>query len=455
MPFVHTEKQKEFSSLLARVFGGEAIPAHEASYSRKDGSAISLRLSAAPLRGIESDATGALLVFEDVTERKMLETQLFQSQKLESIGRLAGGVAHDFNNLLTIINGYADMALGRIGRNEQACSYLQQIRKAGGKASNLAEQLLVFSRKKPVEMKPLDLNMVVVDIEKMLRRLIGEDIQMATSLDTSLGTVLSDAGQMQQVIMNLAVNARDAMPNGGRLVIETTNVDVDATFTKRHPQLQPGAYVMLSVSDTGHGMDEETKSHIFEPFFTTKEPGKGTGLGLATVYGIVRQSQGWIWVYSELGRGSSFKIYLPRCDRLAVEGQVTQVEIQDLRGTERILLVEDDVGVLSLVGNILKGLGYTVLEASSGEEALAICSRDSGKLDVMVSDIVMPGMSGYDLANQLKSLRPSMAVLFISGYTDRAVTGAHLADPSTPYLQKPFTSVALAAKIRETLDARR
>ncbi len=454
VPFIQPQNQKDFSELLIKVLQGEAISGHEANYLKRDGSSISARLSAAPLRDLHSDATGALLVFEDVTERKTLESQLFQSQKLESIGRLAGGVAHDFNNLLTIINGYADMALSRTGRNEAAANYIQQIRKAGGKAANLAEQLLVFSRKKAVEMKPIDLNLVVVDIEKMLRRLIGEDIHLVTSLDTSLGTVMGDSGQIQQVIMNLAVNARDAMPEGGKLVIETANVDVDATFTRRHPQLEPGLYSMLSVSDTGTGMDEETKSHIFEPFFTTKEAGKGTGLGLATVYGIVRQSKGWIWVYSELGHGTTFKIYLPRCDAAAGETLPIQVEIQDLHGTEKILLVEDDVGVLSLVGSVLKGLGYIVLEASSGEEALGFAGQSGGSIDLMVSDIVMPGMSGYDLARRLKGLHPTLSVLLISGYTDRTVAGALHADPNTPFMQKPFTTVALAAKIREILDAR-
>ncbi len=453
-PFLKSQRQTEFSDLLARVSQGESISGHEASYSRKDGTQIAARVFAAPVRDLQSEETGVLLVFEDVTERKSLESQLFQSQKLESIGKLAGGIAHDFNNLLTIINGYADMALSRIGKNDPACNQIQQIRKAGGKAANLAEQLLIFSRKKAVEMKPLDLNMAVVDIEKMLRRLIGEDIHMVTSLDTSLGTVMGDAGQVQQVIMNLAINARDAMPGGGKLVIETSNVEVDATFSKRHPQLDPGAYVLLAVTDTGIGMDDETKSHIFEPFFTTKEPGKGTGLGLATVYGIVRQSRGWIWVYSEPGRGTTFKIYLPRCDARAEDGHCDRAEAADAHGTERILLVEDDVGVLSLVGNILRGLGYTVVEASNGEEALAICGQDGGKIDMMISDVVMPGISGYDLARRLKGIRPSLAVLFISGYADRTVAGAHKVDPNTPYLQKPFTSASLASRVREILDAR-
>jgi PAS domain S-box-containing protein len=453
LPFLSGEKQWDFSVLLDRVLQGEAISEQEATYSRKDGVPISASLSAAPLRNMQGEASGALLVFEDVTERKTLESQLFQSQKLESIGRLAGGIAHDFNNILTIINGYSDMALSKLGEDHPSRQNIQQVRKSGEKAANLTEQLLVFSRKRPLEMKPLDLNMTVVDIEKMLRRLIGEDIQMITALDPALGTIMGDAGQIHQVIMNLAVNARDAMPNGGKLLIETANVDLDRTFIKRHPQIQPGPHVMLSVSDTGIGMDEETKSHIFEPFFTTKEEGKGTGLGLATVYGIVRQSGGWIWVYSELGRGSVFKIYFPRCDAQVSEGRPAPVEIEKLRGTERILLAEDDQGVLSLVSSILNGLGYTVLEASTGEEAITIAERETAPIDLLVSDIVMPGMSGYDLSRQLKELRPRMRVLLISGYTDRTVSGADEIDPNTPYLQKPFTSISLAAKIREVLAA--
>ncbi len=451
VPFIPSQKRREFSGLLGRILLGESISDHEAEYLKKDGSPVAVRLFAAPLRDYQSETAGALLVFEDVTERKSLESQLFQAQKLESIGRLAGGIAHDFNNILTIINGYADMALNKLGKDHSAYQSIQQVRKSGEKAANLTEQLLVFSRKRPLEMKPLDLNMTVVDIEKMLRRLIGEDIQMVTSLDPGLGTIMGDASRIQQVIMNLAVNARDAMPNGGKLVIETANIDLDNTFAKRHPQAQAGPHVMLCMTDTGTGMDEETKNHIFEPFFTTKQPGKGTGLGLAMVYGIIRQSGGWIWVYSELGRGTAFKIYLPRCDAQTSEGQPLLIEIEKLHGTERILLVEDDVGVLSLVSNVLRGFGYTVLEASDGEEALTISGQETKPIDLMISDIVMPGMSGYDLAGELKALRPKMVVLFMSGYTDRSISGAEEVDPNVPYLQKPFTSVALAAKIRELL----
>jgi CheY-like chemotaxis protein len=293
--------------------------------------------------------------------------------------------------------------------------------------------------------------MAVVDIEKMLRRLIGENIRMTTALDPALGAIMGDAGQVNQVIMNLAVNARDAMPNGGKLLIETANVELDKSFIKRHPQVQPGPHVMFSVSDTGIGMDEETQSHIFEPFFTTKEEGKGTGLGLATVYGIVRQCGGWILVYSELGRGTVFKVYFPRCDAPVSESQPEAVEIERLRGTEKVLLAEDDPGVLSLVSGILNGLGYRVLEAATGEEAVSVAERETDPIDLLISDIVMPGMSGYDLARQLTQLRPGMKVLLISGYTDRTVSGANEIDPETPYLQKPFTSVSLAAKIRTVL----
>jgi PAS domain S-box-containing protein len=451
LPFLYGNSQMMFEVLLDRVFGGDAIAEHEANLSRKDGVPISARLSAAPLRDMRGEPSGALFVFEDITERKNLESQLFQSQKLESIGRLAGGIAHDFNNILTIINGYTDMALNKLEKDHPVRQSVQLVRKSGEKAANLTEQLLVFSRKRALEMKPLDLNAAVADIEKMLRRLIGEDIRMTTSLDPALGTIMGDAGQVHQVILNLAVNARDAMPSGGKLLLETANVDLDKTFIKRHPQVQPGPHVMLSVSDTGTGMDEETKSHIFEPFFTTKVEGKGTGLGLATVYGIVRQCGGWIWVYSELGQGTVFKIYFPRCDGQVSESQPASVELEQLRGTEKILLAEDDPGVLSLVSSILNGLGYRVLEASTGEEAITVAESETDSIDLLVSDIVMPGMSGYDLSRQLTRVRPTLKVLLISGYTDRTVSGADAIDPNTPFLQKPFTSVSLATKVREVL----
>jgi len=451
LPFLSGSTQVMFEVLLDRVFQGDAIAEHETNLSRKDGVPISARLSAAPLRDMKGEPSGALFVFEDITERKSLESQLFQSQKLESIGRLAGGIAHDFNNILTIINGYSDMALSKIEKEHPVRQSIQQVRNSGEKAANLTEQLLVFSRKRALEMKPLDLNMAVTDIEKMLRRLIGEDIRMTTALEPALGTIMGDAGQIHQVIMNLALNARDAMPGGGKLILETANVDLDRNFIKRHPHVQPGPHVLLSVSDTGTGMDEETKSHIFEPFFTTKEEGKGTGLGLATVYGIVRQCGGWIWVYSELGQGTSFKLYFPRCDAQVSESQPATVELAELRGTEKVLLAEDDPGVLSLVSSILNGLGYKVLEASTGEEAITVAEGETGPIDLLVSDIVMPGMSGYDLSRRLTQVRPTLKVLLISGYTDRTVSGADAIDPNTPFLQKPFTSVSLAAKVREVL----
>jgi two-component system, cell cycle sensor histidine kinase and response regulator CckA len=380
------------------------------------------------------------------------EDQLRQSQKVEAIGRLAGGIAHDFNNLLTIINGYTELLLARLPGEDRVSKDINEIRKAGQRAASLTRQLLAFSRKQILEPRVLDLNAIVVDLEKMLRRLIGEDVELKIVPASGLRRIKADPGQIEQVIMNLVVNARDAMPKGGKLTLETANVDLDETYAGRHVGVRAGAYVLLAVSDSGCGMDREAMAHIFEPFFTTKGPGKGTGLGLSTVYGIVKQSGGNVWAYSEPGLGTTLKIYLPQAEgaieRSAREGRSGRAA----RGSETILLVEDQTEVRKLVREILEMNGYTVVAASEGLEALEICKQHEGPIHLMLSDVVMPQMGGRELAGRLATHRPDMKVLYMSGYTSNAIVHHGILDPGTAFLQKPFTPDGLACKIREVLD---
>jgi len=381
------------------------------------------------------------------------EEQLRQSQKVEAIGRLAGGIAHDFNNLLTIINGYTELILARMPGEDRLTRDVNEIRKAGMRAASLTRQLLAFSRKQILEPKVLDLNAIVVDTEKMLRRLIGEDIELIISPAADLRRTKADPGQVEQVIMNLAVNSRDAMPQGGKLILETANVDLDDAYASRHVGVRPGAYVRLAMSDTGCGMDAETMAHIFEPFFTTKGPGKGTGLGLSTVYGIVKQSGGNVWAYSEPGHGTTFKIYLPQAegevDRVGRDGRRPGVP----KGSETVLLVEDQKELRELVCQMLEMNGYTVVAASDGFEAIEICGKFEGPIQLMLSDVVMPQMGGRELAQRLTALRPDLKVLYMSGYTSDAIVHHGILDPDTAFLQKPFTPDGLAVKVREVLDA--
>jgi PAS domain S-box-containing protein len=392
-------------------------------------------------------------VISNITERKQLEEQFRQSQKMEAVGRLAGGVAHDFNNLLTIINGNCELILSSLNSNDPLCQEIEQINKAGERAASLTRHLLAFSRKQVLQSEILSLNTIVGNMDKMLRRLIGEDIDLITVLEPQLGLVKADPGQMEQVIMNLVVNARDAMPQGGKLTIETANLDLDENYSYQRFGVKPGPYVMVALSDNGHGMDEEVKARIFEPFFTTKEQGQGTGLGLATVHGIINQSGGHIWVYSEPGQGSSFKIYLPRVrDEAATPSQKPMTTVS-LRGSETILLVEDDDMVREFAQRVLRLDGYTVLEARQGGEALRLCERYTGSIQLLITDIVMPGgMSGGQLAERLTSLRPEMQVLYMSGYTDKAIIHQGMLDLKAAFLNKPFTPSALARKVRQLLD---
>ncbi|MGH9650141.1 MAG: ATP-binding protein, partial [Terriglobales bacterium] len=393
-------------------------------------------------------------VMRDISDHRLLEEQLLQAQKMEAIGRLAGGVAHDFNNLLAIILGYSDLLQDALPEEGPARKHLAEIRKAGDRAATLTRQLVAFSRKQVLELKVFDLNAVVIENYKMLRRLIGEDVELLLEPDRQPAPVKADAAQMEQVIMNLAVNARDAMPRGGRLTIETANVALDATQVNRHVTMPAGAYVMLAMTDSGIGMDANTQARIFEPFFTTKEKGKGTGLGLATVYGIVKQSGGYIWAYSELGQGTTFKIYLPRAEEpIEPEPAAARIPAASLRGTETVLLVEDEESVRKLAAHCLREQGYTVLEASNGTEALQLSRERAEPIHLLVTDVVMPGMGGRDLAGQLIALRPDARVLFVSGYTGNAIVHHGILDPGTFLLSKPFRPVELAKKVREVLDA--
>ena len=384
-------------------------------------------------------------------ERSRMEQQLQQAQKLDSMGRLAGGVAHDFNNLLTVINGYADLLLRELKEGDPIRPSLAEMRQAGERGAELTRQLLAFSRQQPIDPKPVDLNRLVADSETMLRRLMGEDIEVVTIPGDSLGCVIADAGQLNQMLMNLAVNARDAMPDGGKLLIETSNAELDASYAGAHPGVTPGRYVLLAVTDNGIGMDEETKQRVFEPFFTTKEAGKGTGLGLSNVYGIVKQNGGSIWAYTEQGQGTTFKIYLPRVERIAAAGQAPKPVATVLHGSETILLVEDEAAVRGLAAKVLSSYGYRVLEGSHGDEALLLAERHPEPIDLLLTDVIMPGMTGRELAERMKPSRPQMKVLYMSGYSGNAIARRGILDPGVAYIPKPFTESALASKVREVL----
>jgi PAS domain S-box-containing protein len=430
-----------------RAVAGEPVTFH---IDWKDGS---YACHVEPLRGADGVVQGAICMALDVTDRKRLEEQFRQAQKMEAVGRLAGGIAHDFNNLLMVIQGYADLMAGRLPVGDSLRRSAEQIQTAARRAASLTQQLLAFSRKQMLAPKILNVHTVVSDTENILRRLIGEDIELRTSTEDDLWLVKADRSQIEQVIMNLAVNARDAMPRGGRLTIETANVELDGSNVQPPAVLTPGKYVMLAVTDNGCGMDAATQAHIFEPFYTTKEKGKGTGLGLATVYGIVKQSDGYIWVYSELGRGTTFKIYLPKIeeevpnhtfDRRADSAPIP-------RGSEVILLVEDEKGVRELARQYLEMSGYTVIEAEDGHTALELSGMHAGPIHLLMTDVVMPGISGCELAERISRMRPGIKILYMSGYTDHSVVHHGILQSDAVLLQKPFNMASLASKLRELL----
>jgi len=440
--------------LLEEIGEDRTIKGVEAQWKRKDGRVITVRLSGRGGLRYANEPPSFEMIAEDVTERRLLEDQLRHSQKMEAVGRLAGGVAHDFNNLLTVIKGYSDLMLNELRPGDRLRNEVDEIRRAADRAAALTRQLLAFSRRQVLEPRLLDLNQVVNNMDRMVRRLLGDDVELHTSLDPHLGSVKADPGQIEQVLMNLAVNARDAMPTGGRLTVETRTVELDSSYTRDRQMQQAGQYAMLAVSDTGIGMEPEVRSRIFEPFFTTKDPGKGTGLGLSTVYGIVQQSGGHISCYSEVGKGTCFKIYLP-----VVAGTVTDASkvatppsAQAYSGTETILLIEDEDGVRALVRDILQRQGYNVLETHDGAEAMAMADRHQGKIDLLLSDVVLAHMSGREIAKQICAKRQDMRVLFISGYTEEAIVHHGVLEPGTAFLQKPFTPAALIRKVREVID---
>jgi PAS domain S-box-containing protein len=424
---------------------------HEFKFRRKDGSPLWAFLATGPVLNEAGQYAGSLAMVTDMTQRRQLEEQLRQAQKMEAVGRLGGGIAHDFNNLLTIISGYSELLLERLEADNPMRGQAEQIKKAGDRAAALTRQLLAFSRQQVLVPQVLDLNHVVANTLSMLRRLIGEDVELVAVEGPGLGRVKADPGQLEQVIMNLAVNARDAMPRGGRLTLETANAELDETYARSHFPIQPGPYVMLAVSDTGCGMEAETQAHIFEPFFTTKDKGKGTGLGLAMVYGIIKQSGGYIWCCSEVGQGTAFKIYLPRVEEVEEMKGKVGVWVAPERCTETVLVVEDEPEVRQLARRILAAQGYQVLEARHGEDALLVCEQHPGPIHLLLTDVVMPEMGGPELAERLAPFRREMKVLYMSGYTDDAVVHHGVLTSGAAYLQKPFTPEALARKVWEVL----
>ena len=426
-------------------------------HRKKDGSVIDVEIISHPL--LFGGRNAKLVLANDVTERKRAEDalrdtegQLRQAQKLEGVGHLAGGIAHDFNNLLTVINGFCALAMRGLQKEDPLLANLEEIKKAGDRATSLTRQLLAFSRRQVLQPKVINLDTVVNDMEKMLRRIIGEHIDLLAVLEPTLGNVNADPGQIEQIILNLVVNARDSMPEGGKVTIETDNVFLDEGYTSSHLGTQAGPHVMLAVSDTGHGMDQKTMARIFEPFFTTKELGKGTGLGLSTVYGIVKQSGGNIWVYSEVGRGTTFKIYLPRVADNVEEYSRPMEDAKLTQGTETILLVEDEEMLRKLARQTLKGYGYHVLEASNGDDAITVCNQYPGDIDLLLTDVIMPRLNGRELSNCLLETRPKLRVLFMSGYTDDAIVHQGVLDESANFIQKPFSPDALAKKVRAVLE---
>ena len=446
------------TEVLARFADGDEsvrTQVHQIDQLRKDGSIVRTEVAITLLQNQEGRVREILGVTRDVTERLQVEARLLQAQKLESVGRLAGGVAHDFNNLLTVINGYCDMLISDLPPGDELHETVTEIRTAGERAAALSGQLLVLSRKQVVQAREVNLNDIIREVEKMLGRVIGEDIRLESVLSPSLGPVLADPGHMHQILMNLAVNARDAMPNGGTLLIETTNLDLEEGFIGPYAEVQAGRYVQLSVTDTGVGMTQEVLSHLFEPFFTTKKAGEGTGLGLATVYGIVKQCGGSIWVYSQPGQGTNFRIYLPRIEPSAVAKNDPAPVDSTVRGTETILVVEDQDQLRKMTVRVLQGHGYNVLEAADPDAALIHSKSHDGTIHLLLTDVVMPGMTGPELADRIKPFRPAIEVVFMSGYSERALLDRRVMESAGAYLAKPFSPKSLAVKVREVLDSAR
>lgn len=437
---------------IAAKLAGDEVTAYELEIFAKNGKRVAVEVNTRVLteNGVPVGIQG---IARDITERKQLEGQLLQAQKMEAIGLLAGGIAHDFNNLLTAINGYSALSLRKLAVDDPIRHNIEEIRDAGERAAALTHQLLVFSRKQVLKPRVHNLNSVITEIEKMLRRIIKESVEFRTVLDPGLGNIRADPGQIEQVIVNLAVNARDAMPGGGTLTVETGNVYLDEDYVSHHIEVSPGPFIKMTVTDTGSGMDEHTRQRIFEPFFTTKDVGKGTGLGLSTVYGIVKQSGGDIMVHSEIGGGTTFEIYLPCVDENIQIPRWVEDAGEDYSGTETILLVEDDEIVRNLICEILTGHGYTILQAVSGKAALSVLESHKETVHLLLTDMIMPGISGGELRDRAVEMRPDVKVLFISGYTDDSLTQSGVMNPDAAFLEKPFTPDTLAQKVREVLDS--
>jgi signal transduction histidine kinase/CheY-like chemotaxis protein len=409
-------------------------------------------ISAAGLRDASGVSTGFIILAADITDRALLQAQLRQAQKMEAVGLLAGGVAHDFNNILTVIKSYASMLHDDIEAGDPRRDDVAEVEKAADRAAGLTRQLLAFSRQQVLKPQVLHLNDTVAEVGKMLSRLIGADVAMSTRYDPDLGFVKADAGQLEQVLMNLAVNARDAMPNGGTLTIETRNVELGEHYVDQYGGCEPGAYIMIAVSDTGHGMDAATQERIFEPFYTTKGIGKGTGLGLSTVYGIMKQSGGTVSVESAIGKGTTFRVYLPRVTSDAQKVEMSRSITNATPGHETVLLVDDDTAVREVTRRMLKRIGYEVIEATNGEHALSVCAEVDWKVDLVITDVVMPMMSGPDFARQLLLHCPSARILFMSGYTEETIRAQGPLVDRGEFLEKPFTPDGLAKRVREVLD---
>ena len=432
--------------LAGQVWSGEM------TNRRKDGSLYQEAQTITPVRDPQGAIGHFVAVKRDLTEQHALEARFLLAQKMDTVGRLAGGIAHDFNNLLTIVNGTTDLALADLKEGDPLRSDLEQVREAGERAAALTRQLLAFSRRQIMKPEVLNLGALVANLQGMLRRLIGEDIALVVLPPTQTGSVMADPGQIEQVVMNLVVNARDAMPGGGTLIIETRDVEIDEAFAAEHPPTPPGPHVMLAISDTGVGMDEATRARVFEPFFSTKDPAKGTGLGLSTVYGIIEQSGGHIRVQSEPGRGTTCRIYLPRLEEAAPEVHVVPL-VSAARGAETILVVEDEDAVRNLAQRMLQLGGYSVLTAGDGEEALRLLGRHDGPVHLILTDMVMPGMTGKDLADRIGAIEPRVKILFTSGYPGDAFVHSGLLDRDAPFIAKPYTVAALTRKVREVLDS--
>ncbi len=451
LPNVPDDRLEESAAFRLRLLAGQSFSDLVTTRQRKDGRRIEVSVSTAPLRDTSDTAVGVIFMYSEVTERRLLEEQLRQAQKMEAVGQLAGGVAHDFNNILAVIMSYGDLMLDELGEDAPMSADVHEVTAAAARAAGLTRQLLAFSRRQVLQPHVVQLNVLITNLEKMLRRLLRESIELTTTMELGLGYVYADAGQIEQVLVNLVVNARDAISFAGVISIATSNVQIDAEYGRLHAGAPAGAYVMVSVGDTGSGMTPEVQERIFEPFFTTKERDRGTGLGLSTVYGIIKQSGGYVWCDSALGKGTTFKVYLPRVESSDDPAPIA-APAPASRGSETILLVEDEAPVRLVASRILRQSGYTVIDAPDGATAVALCAAHTGPLDLVVTDMVMPGMTAHELAAQVRAMRPGTRVMFMSGYTEDVALRQHVLEPGAAFLDKPFTVQTLIRAVQGALS---